>query len=183
MTTDRSDLKILDLGCGTRKRPGAIGLDINPATGADVIHNLEVLPYPFVDDRFEEIYVDNVLEHLTDVIGAMEELHRISKPQALVKIIVPYFRSRWAFIDPTHCHFFTTGSFSYFDPNSLVSKIYPYSKVRFNIEKIVFNENIKLGFFMSCVKRVANRWPDAYERLLSQFFPLDDLTFYLRVVK
>ena len=38
---------ILDLGCGSKKRPGAIGVDINAASGADVIHDLDVLPYPF----------------------------------------------------------------------------------------------------------------------------------------
>ena len=183
MTTYNGDLKILDLGCGTRKRPGAVGLDINPATGADIIHDLEAFPYPFTENKFEEIYVDNVLEHLSHVISTMEELHRISKNQGLVKIIVPYFRSRWAFIDPTHRHFFTTGSFSYFNPDSPVSKIYPYSKVRFKIERVIFNETVKVGWFMGCVKKVANRWPDAYERMLSQFFPLDDLTFYLRVIK
>lgn len=175
--------KILDLGCGTRKRPGAIGLDINPATGADIIHDLGVFPYPFTDNSFKEIYVDNVMEHLENVIKTMEELHRISKPNAMVKIIVPYFKSRWAFIDPTHRHFFTIGSFSYFDPESMISKIYPYSQARFSPQKIIFNETIKRGWFMTIIKKIANRWPDAYERMLSNFFPLDDITFYLKVIK
>lgn len=179
----KSELKILDLGCGTRKRSGAIGLDINPSTHADVIHDLSIFPYPFDESHFEEIYVDNVLEHLENVIGTMEELNRISKDGALVKIIVPYFRSRWAFIDPTHRHFFTIGSFSYFDPHSSVSKIYPYSKAKFTPEKIIFNENIQRGWFMSLIKVVANRWPDAYERNLATLFPLDDLSYYLRVIK
>src|SRR3546814_5212709 len=113
-----SGKKILDLGCGTRKRPGSVGMDINPATGADIIHDLEIFPYPFDDSTFDEIYVDNVLEHLDNVIATMEELHRITKPGGLVKIIVPYFRARWSYIDPTHRHFFTTDSFAYFDPRS-----------------------------------------------------------------
>ena len=90
------DKKILDLGCGKRKRPGAIGIDNNPATDADVIHSLNVYPYPFEDSSFDEIYVDNVLEHLDDVVRTMEELHRISRPGGLVKVIVPYFRAPWA---------------------------------------------------------------------------------------
>lgn len=178
-----SNSTILDLGCGTRKRQGALGLDSNPVTGADIIHDLDIFPYPLKDSQFEEVYMDNVLEHLENVIGTMEEIHRISKPNANVKIIVPYFRARWAFIDPTHRHFFTVGSFSYFDPESIVHKIYPYSKVTFKPEKIVFNETIQRGWFMSIIKAVANRWPDAYERNLSPFFPLDDLSFYLKVIK
>ncbi len=176
-------LKILDLGCGTRKRAGAIGLDINPLTHADVIHDLAIFPYPFPDNRFEEIYVDNVMEHLEEVITTMEELHRITAPGGLVKIIVPYFRARWAFIDPTHKHFFTAGSFDYFDPNSPISKIYPYSQARFVAEKIVFNENIPVGWAKGLIKRLANKWPSRYERFLSHLIPLDDLSFYLRVVK
>lgn len=182
-TLSKTPLEILDLGCGTRKRDGALGLDINPATKADVIHDLEIFPYPFEDNRFREIYVDNVLEHLDDVVATMEELHRISKPGAIVKIIVPYFRARWAFIDPTHKHFFTIDSFAYFDPNSPISKIYPYSEARFTPENIIFNENIITRPLMSIIKVLGNKWPSRYERFLSHIFPLDDLTFYLKVVK
>jgi SAM-dependent methyltransferase len=175
--------KILDLGCGTRKRPGAIGLDINPLSNADVIHDLSHFPYPFADDSFDEVYADNVLEHLGDVIRTMEELHRICRNGAMVKIIVPYFRSRWAFIDPTHCRFFTVDSFAYFDPDSQISRIYPYSPARFRLEKIVFNENIPSRLGKSVVKWLANRWPSRYERFLGHIVPLDDLSFYLRVLK
>ncbi len=177
------DKKILDLGCGKRKRPGAIGIDNNPATDADVIHSLNVYPYPFEDSSFDEIYVDNVLEHLDDVVRTMEELHRISRPGGLVKVIVPYFRAPWAFIDPTHCHFFTTDSFTYFDPGHVHSKLFPYSSARFAADKIVFNEGISRGLLYSLVKAIANAWPKRYECHLSHLLPLDSLTFYLRAVK
>src|ERR1700690_911456 len=160
-------LKILYLGCGNRKRPGATGIDVNPESHADVIHDLNVFPHPFADSLFDEIYVDNVLEHLHDVIKVMEELHRISKAGGLVKIIVPYFRAKWAFIDPTHRHFFTVDSFSYFDPGHIHNKLFNYSKATFNIEKIVFNETIVLHGIHYClvtpVKWLANTWPSGYE--------------------
>ncbi|MBI4060218.1 MAG: class I SAM-dependent methyltransferase, partial [Elusimicrobia bacterium] len=66
---------ILDLGCGNRKRPGAIGVDNNPAVKPDVLHSLEKLPYPFEASSADEIYMDNSLEHLDDVVAVMEELH------------------------------------------------------------------------------------------------------------
>lgn len=179
--------KVLDLGCGTRKRPGSVGIDCNPASKADIIHDLNVTPYPFKSSEFDEIYVDNVLEHLDNVLAVMEELHRISGPGALVKIVVPYFRSRWACIDPTHKHFFTAGSFDYFDENSEISKIYPYSKARFRIEKTVFNENVRhKGLFAipaGLFKKVADANPVRYETWFSTLFPLDDITFYLRTEK
>jgi predicted SAM-dependent methyltransferase len=63
--------RILDLGCGNKKRPGAIGVDGNSRTVADVIHDLNAFPYPFPESNFDEIYLDNVLEHLDNVLGVM----------------------------------------------------------------------------------------------------------------
>jgi len=172
-------MKILDLGCGNKKYHGAIGIDINPLSDADVIHDLNNPPYPFEDSHFDQIIADNVIEHLDDVIKIMEELWRISTPGAKIKIIVPYFRSRWAFIDPTHRHHFTVDSFAYFDPDHIICKLYKYSKVRFKVEKMIFNERLKNGFLKSAFVTIANRWPSRYETYLSHLIPLDDLTFYL----
>ena len=47
--------KILDLGCGRNKVPGAIGLDLFPVPGVDVVHDLEAFPYPFENNSFDEI--------------------------------------------------------------------------------------------------------------------------------
>ena len=94
-------MEILDLGCGKRKQKGAIGIDISKDTDADVIHDLNVFPYPFTDNEFDYVYADNVIEHLDNVVKVLEELHRISKNGATIKIIVPFFRSHYAFINPT----------------------------------------------------------------------------------
>lgn len=176
-------LKVLDLGCGNRKRPGAVGVDCNPATQADVVHSLDVYPYPFDSSSFDEIYADNVVEHLHDVIKTMEELHRISKPGALVKVIVPYFRANWAYIDPTHRHFFTVDSFTYFDGEHVHSKLYNYSPARFRLERLVFNEGVERGLIARLVTRLANASPARYEKYLSHLIPLDCMSFYLRTVK
>ena len=184
---DMKQKAVLDLGCGNRKRAGAIGIDINADTEADVVHDLNSFPYPFEESTFDEIYADNVVEHLDDVVKVMEEIHRIARPGASVTIIAPYFRSRWAYIDPTHKHFFTTDSFSFFDPEHVHSKLYNYSHARFRMDKMVFNENITRGgildLYFGLVKAVANRFPFHYEMYLSNLFPLDTLTYYLRAVK
>ena len=178
-----NEKKILDFGCGNKKRNGSVGIDINSNTDADIVHDLNVFPYPFDDSTFDEVYADNVIEHLEDVIKVMEELRRVTKKGALIKIIVPYFRSKWAFIDPTHIHFFTVDSFSYFDPAHEHNRLYNYSKATFSIEKIIFNKNIKRSFFINVFAKFATRWPRFYETYLSPYLPLDDLTYYIRVVK
>ena len=176
-------MKVLDLGCGNRKKPGAIGLDCNPATQADVIHSLESFPYPFAESEFDYIYADNCVEHLDNVIGAIEEMHRISKPGATVKIIVPYFRAHWAYNDPTHKRFFSVETMYHFDPAHPYNKLYPYSKAKFSVERVVFNETIRRGLVYSAIKALANRWPTRYEQHLGHWFPLDELTFYLKTLK
>ncbi|MFA4903601.1 MAG: hypothetical protein WC600_12770 [Desulfobaccales bacterium] len=176
-------MKILDLGCGNKKQPGTVGIDLNPLTDADIIHDLNSVPYPFEDSLFDEIIADNIIEHLDNVILVMEELARISKVGASIKIIVPYFRSKWAYIDPTHRHFFTAESFAYFEEENIISKLYKYTQVRFNVNKVVFNESLKNGFIKSIVIFFANRWPVRYETYLSHLYPLDDLTFYLTNLK
>lgn len=172
--------KILDLGCGKKKYPGAIGVDWSERHNADVIHDLNKFPYPFDDVMFDEIYIDNTLEHLDDVVRVMEEVHRICKPNGIVKVIVPYFRSVWACIDPTHKHFFTVNSMAYFIEGHSICINYDYSPARFLLEKLVFNENLKNRWTKKIILKIANRWPVRYEYYFSHIYPLDDISFYLR---
>jgi SAM-dependent methyltransferase len=176
--------KILDLGCGNQKKIGAIGIDINPDTNADIIHDLNKFPYPFEESTFDEIYIVNVIEHLDNVVKVMEELHRISKPDGIIIIKVPYFRSRYAYIDPTHTHFFTVESFTYYDPLHIHHTLYTYSKCLFKTTGRYFDmefpsENILKRF----VTDLCNRYPELYEHYFSHLFPLDELTFYLETIK
>jgi len=175
--------KILDLGCGKRKREGTVGIDISADTDADVIHDLNVFPYPFSDDEFEYIYADNVIEHLDNVIKVLEELHRITKNGATVKVIVPFFRSVYAFIDPTHKNFFAYKSFDYFDPDNDFNRLYKYSRCTFKVKKVIYDEDMPHGFFGKLLKWAANKKPWFYERKMAAIFPLNTLTYYLETIK
>lgn len=177
-------MKILDVGCGTKKKKGAIGIDFNSQTDADVIHNLEEFPYPFKDDEFDLIYCDNVVEHLNDVIRTVEELWRIAKDGAKIEIVVPYFRSKYAAIDPTHKHAFTVESFSYFDPNHHFFQRYRYSDKKLVVESVKFDVGYEHKSFLTRrFVKFSNRHIHFYEAYLSQFVPLNSLTFNLRVSK
>ena len=172
--------KTVNLGCGNKKYPGAVGVDISNRYNPDIVHDLNVSPYPFESDEVDLCILDNVLEHLESPIAVMTELHRILKPGGNVKVIVPYFRSRWAYIDPTHKTFYTVDSFAYYDPSHPICISYDYTDIRFRVDKRVFNENIiSPNMLKRILVRVANRFPNRYENVLSQFFPLDDITFYL----
>ena len=109
-----SDETVLNLGSGRRYVHGAVNVDITPDTAPDVVHDLDDRPWPFPDDSFDEIHGIDVLEHLADVVGAMQELHRVARADATVKIVVPHFSSPNAYTDPTHERQFGAFSFDYF---------------------------------------------------------------------
>ena len=129
------NMKILDLGCGKRKHSGAIGVDFNANTDADVVHDLNNYPYPFDDNTFDKIYCSHILEHLDNLVNAMNEIHRISKPNAMVIIRVPHFSQAGAWGNPTHRRAFALHTFSYFEEDSGEK----YSDKYFKIKKIKLN--------------------------------------------
>jgi SAM-dependent methyltransferase len=177
------DFRVLDVGCGRRKRSGAIGIDINPRSDADVIHDLNVFPYPFPHDWFDAIYCDNVLEHVENVIRVMEELHRIAKKEACVTIIEPFFAHRNAYTDPTHKHFFGIHSFDCFLKNTAHSE-FRYSTVEFQLRSLQFDKGLDVAHWIDgVVCRFANSHKDVYENRLAHLFPLRTVAYELIVVK
>jgi SAM-dependent methyltransferase len=104
----------INLGCGQKYLAGYINTDVLPRVKADRHFDLNLVPYPFESGSAEEIFMDNVLEHLDDIPKVMAELHRILKPGGRLRILVPYGKTDWAMQDPTHKHFFTENSLNYF---------------------------------------------------------------------
>ena len=181
-------MRLLDFGCGKKRQPGAIGVDINPASDADVLADLDRVPYPFAKDSFDMIWCNGIIEHLTDVMGVMEELHRISRPGALIVIITPYFTSLDAFTDPTHKHYFSFRSFDYFTGDFPEYGFYS-SKARFIKRKveISFWNVPRLGgihpHHLVGAHWLARRFTSVYERFFAYILPAQFIRFELEVVK
>ena len=177
----------IDLGCGASKKPGFTGVDILKLDGVDIVHNLTSFPYPFEDGSVDEIWMDNVLEHLPSPMRVVEELWRISKNGTKITIAVPYFRGHYAFIDPTHVNFFGVNWFNYFDPRHVFQTKMQYSHARLNVDKFVFDrewtDTNTGGFLHRQLIKFANKRPNTYETKLSHLIPLNSLTFYLTVIK
>ncbi|MER3429589.1 MAG: methyltransferase type 11 [Blastocatellia bacterium] len=107
-------MKILDVGCGANKYDGAIGLDSNPNTSADLIHDLGQFPYPFPDDEFDLIVARHVVEHLPDIMSFVTELYRIAKPGGRLHFVTPHYTNPDWPNDPTHRNHINSYTFNTF---------------------------------------------------------------------
>lgn len=151
----------LDLGCGRVKLPGYIGMDRLPLPGVDVVHDLEILPWPLGDSSFDFVHCSHVLEHLENLVAVMEEVHRILRPGGSLFVRVPYYRSPGAFQDPTHKRFFTEKTFEYFTPDgtSKLSALNYYSKARFRVVSLEFGWRGRWNWHVDhYLKRPRARW-------------------------
>lgn len=180
-------MKVLDLGCGCSKWPGAIGVDVNSNSAADVIHDLNSFPYPFQDSQFDVIRCNSILEHLDDIVKVMEELYRIAKPGAAIKIHVPYFASVDAFTDPTHKRFFSARSFDYFTGEYPEYSFYSHARFRKQRVEILFWQLPRLGGIhiqhLAGAYWLANHLTTIYERFLVYWLPAQYIEYELTVLK
>lgn len=174
---------VLDLGCGRRKLPGAVGIDINPESDADIIHDLNVVPYPFPENQFDVVLCLDILEHLDNIVRVMEEVHRISRPGARIEIHVPSLSSAARHVDPTHRHAFTSRSFDYFIKENKAAA-YGYSKVHFDLEEAKYtkseNHTSLLDRFLLLF---VNKHKVLYESRLAYYYQTDFIHLVLKTVK
>ncbi|HKV55172.1 MAG TPA: methyltransferase domain-containing protein [Candidatus Binataceae bacterium] len=168
----------LNLGCGKKKIDDAVNVDIASSVGADITHDLNERPWPLPDSQFSEVFAYDVIEHCDDIIATMEEIHRVSTDGAVVHITVPHFSCSNAFADPTHKHYFAQSSFHYVTGEHEFS-FYTSSRFRRVASSIIFAPTL----VNKLVHRLANRFPEGYERRWAWIFPAWFLYFELEVVK
>lgn len=177
-------MTVVELGCGNAKTPGAIGVDVNPNSQADLLHDLDVFPYPIHSDAADKVICRDVLEHLTNFVGAVEEIWRICKPGAVVEVTGPFMSSVNYFSDPTHKRAFTSRTFDYFIEGTDVRK-HRYSHVTFELISVDFDpdeRSLRRGFH-----RWALAWANAnkrkYEERYAFWYPVHTVRFLLRAIK
>ncbi len=99
----------LNLGCGNKHIKGFINVDKegNP----DLKHDLEKFPWPWQENSVDQILMIHVLEHLGKEVDTyfqiIKELYRVCKPSGRIRIIVPHFRHKDFYTDPTHIRVIT----------------------------------------------------------------------------
>lgn len=172
--------KTLDIGCGRHKLPGAIGVDQLSLPGVDVVADLSK-PLPFKDGEFEVVHSNQVLEHVPNLIGLMNEMHRVLAPGGIMIAHVPYFRSSWAAIDITHVRQFTINSLDYFVKGNFFHDGYCFSETSYSDIERYLDWNYPKTPCRWLFTKLALRYPTHFENsFLSFLYPFQTLTFVLR---
>ena len=183
-----SQSRVLDIGCGTNKLEGAVGMDVNPRTAADVIHDLNDLPYPFSDDEFDRVVGRHIIEHVHEPMAVMTELHRITKPSGIISLVVPHWTNPDFPADLTHRNHLNSYSFQYFIDEGAAFPF--YAEVRFKQRLCrVTVLNLWKVFGVEFLINVDHRYPSLrflrkfWEQYLNAFMRGKEIHYELEVLK
>jgi SAM-dependent methyltransferase len=182
----------LDLGCGQRKREGFIGVDCIPAPGVDVVADLEAR-LPFEDNSAIEVHCHSVIEHLSEPIQFLDDVHRILHPSGTLRVYVPHFSNPYGHSDPTHRHLYGLYSFQYLTPQERqhfrrkVPDHYTSAHWEVLSERLIFLGETRIGMVLGrAFGKLVNshtRIQAFYERLLCWQIPCYALSVELRPMK
>ena len=82
-------------------------------TAADVLADIDQ-GLPFSAATVSSVSLIHVIEHVSDVVHAVEEAHRVLKPGGRLRIETPHYSDASSFADPTHRWHLNSFSFRYF---------------------------------------------------------------------
>lgn len=133
----------LNLGCGNKPLEHFVNHDLTKhAPYVAMAHDLNELPWPWEDDQFESVVALSVLEHLYhSLLVSMNEIWRITEPDGLVIVKLPYWKAEISWDDPTHIHKAGKHLMHQFDPTTRRGQQYGfYTPRKWEIIEGKFND-------------------------------------------
>ena len=88
----------IDIGCGTNKLEGYVGLDYVAAPGVDHVLDLTKDRFPFPDATVCNVFSAHFFEHIEEPSHVLSEIGRVCTSGAHIQIITPYAFSDEAFV-------------------------------------------------------------------------------------
>lgn len=164
----------VNLGCGGSYLPGFLRVDILPKFKPDVLHDLNVFPYPFQDNEFEEVLASHIIEHLDDPGRFLAEVFRITAPGGKITIVTPHYSNVHSFSDFTHKWHLSTFSF---EPE----RIGYYTGLEFKCKVSVKLRGLWQIFGLQSLINNFDGFRRFWERYLSFIIRATDITFILTV--
>lgn len=159
---------VIDLGCGPNKLKGALGFDKRKMPGVNVICDVE-RSLPIKGDSVDVVHMSHIIEHVQDLVSFMEDVYRVCRSGAEVRVVAPYYTSRGAFRDPTHVRFIAEDTFQYFEPPT------DYGiKTNFRIERVEYDHRKPFRYLPRYLQKRCRRY---------LWNVVDNLMVTLRVIK
>lgn len=105
----------LNLASGFQPKKDHINIDNNPLCNPDRLHDIKY-GLPYADDSVDEISCEHYIEHLDgeEFIRFFNFCHRVLKEGGILHLKAPYYKEKWAWIDPTHKRPISEHSFDFF---------------------------------------------------------------------
>ena len=152
--------RILDVGCGRGKFPGAIGIDISTATQADVVCDW-TRGFPFTDSVFDQIRMIHIIEEVPDIMAALAEAHRVARPGGRLIIVTPHYTDHSSYCSPTHRWHLSSFSFWFFSDRPLEYDYYAparFREVRVTVKLLQLWRWLGLEFLVNHSLRFRRFW-------------------------
>jgi predicted SAM-dependent methyltransferase len=86
-----SKIHKLHIGCGKNILSGWLNADLNPEKSLDIIHLDATKPFPFVENTFDYIFSEHMIEHISHQEGLLmlQECFRVLRPNGKIRIATP----------------------------------------------------------------------------------------------
>lgn len=173
--------RILDVGCGRKKFPGSIGVDISRATQADVICDWS-RGMPFRENSFDDVRLIHVIEEVDDIFRVLAEVHRVARPGARVIIVTPHYTDHASYCSPAHRWHLSSFSLWFFTDKPREYDYYApaqYRQRRVHVEMLSLWKILGFQFLINQSLRFRRFW----EYYLSFVVRGKTVEFELEVVK
>ncbi len=103
----------VELGCGTTKNEGYLGIDRFPLPNVDIVADLDK-GIPLEDNSVEVIFCSHSLEHFENLPNIVNEIYRVCKHKAIVNVLAPYHMETVNLANFYHKQVFNEATFRFF---------------------------------------------------------------------
>lgn len=154
----------IELGCGARKMPGSFGVDIAARPEVDLVHDLNVAPWPIAGASFDAISLNHVIEHLADIPRVFAECARILVRGGLLWVATPHFSDVSSWSDPTHRYHLGLRSMEplYLGTGAAWRLEQAYVRLNGRWRNIGYERWINRGHAPNRISQAARRWEDRH---------------------
>ena len=143
-------MRILSIGAGMERIDGAVHLDRVSLPGIDIVWDIERTPWPMGTGCWDKVVANDVLEHVNNIIGVVDEINRVLKVGGVLEAQVPQWGTINTAIDPTHVRAFTELTFDYWCPaTELGDKYWWYTNTAFKKVSCRVQEQNELVFVLA----------------------------------